>query len=115
MHGLMPPHPGPVVAVEMLKASMGLVLFWGYEGGTPYNGVTKDDVVFQYDEDTSTVTIVMGGINGSTISFKMGVITEVDAWQNYDTADPGAGRIDIHAWEWNGSIFDFAGTFISYN
>jgi gluconate:H+ symporter, GntP family len=35
MHGLMPPHPGPVVAVEALKASMGLVLFWGFVVGLP--------------------------------------------------------------------------------
>lgn len=35
MHGLMPPHPGPVVAVEALKASMGLVLLWGFAIGIP--------------------------------------------------------------------------------
>lgn len=35
MHGLMPPHPGPVVAVETLKANMGLVLFWGFVVGLP--------------------------------------------------------------------------------
>ena len=35
MHGLMPPHPGPVVAIEMLKANMGLVLFWGMVVGLP--------------------------------------------------------------------------------
>lgn len=35
MHGLIPPHPGPVVAVETLKASMGLVLFWGFVVGIP--------------------------------------------------------------------------------
>jgi GntP family gluconate:H+ symporter len=35
MHGVMPPHPGPVVAVEALKASMGLVLFWGMVIGIP--------------------------------------------------------------------------------
>lgn len=35
MHGVMPPHPGPVVAVEALKASMGLVLFWGFVIGIP--------------------------------------------------------------------------------
>lgn len=35
MHGLMPPHPGPVVAVEALKANMGLVLFWGFVVGVP--------------------------------------------------------------------------------
>ncbi len=35
MHGLMPPHPGPVVAVETLKANMGLVLFWGFVVGIP--------------------------------------------------------------------------------
>jgi GntP family gluconate:H+ symporter len=35
MHGLMPPHPGPVVAVDMLKANMGLVLFWGFVVGIP--------------------------------------------------------------------------------
>jgi gluconate:H+ symporter, GntP family len=35
MHGVMPPHPGPVVAVEALKANMGLVLFWGFIIGIP--------------------------------------------------------------------------------
>jgi GntP family gluconate:H+ symporter len=37
MHGLMPPHPGPVVAVEAFKdrTSMGLVLFWGFIVGIP--------------------------------------------------------------------------------
>ena len=35
MHGVMPPHPGPVVAVEALKANMGLVLFWGFAIGIP--------------------------------------------------------------------------------
>lgn len=35
MHGLMPPHPGPVVAVGVLGAKMGLVLFWGFVVGIP--------------------------------------------------------------------------------
>lgn len=35
MHGVMPPHPGPVVAVETLHANMGLVLFWGMVIGLP--------------------------------------------------------------------------------
>lgn len=35
MHGVMPPHPGPVVAVDALKVSMGLVLFWGFVVGIP--------------------------------------------------------------------------------
>jgi gluconate:H+ symporter, GntP family len=35
MHGLMPPHPGPVVAVAALNAQMGLVLFWGFVIGIP--------------------------------------------------------------------------------
>lgn len=35
MHGLMPPHPGPVVAVDALKADMGLVLLWGFVVGLP--------------------------------------------------------------------------------
>ena len=35
MHGVMPPHPGPVVAVEILKANMGLVLVWGFVVGIP--------------------------------------------------------------------------------
>jgi GntP family gluconate:H+ symporter len=35
MHGLMPPHPGPVVAVAALGANMGLVLFWGFVIGIP--------------------------------------------------------------------------------
>ena len=35
MHGLMPPHPGPVAAVEALGVSMGKVLFWGFVIGLP--------------------------------------------------------------------------------
>lgn len=35
MHGLMPPHPGPVVAIELLKANTGLVLLWGFVIGIP--------------------------------------------------------------------------------
>lgn len=35
MHGVMPPHPGPVVAVDALKVSMGYVLFWGFIIGIP--------------------------------------------------------------------------------
>jgi len=35
MHGLMPPHPGPVVAVEALHANAGMVLCWGFVLGLP--------------------------------------------------------------------------------
>ncbi len=39
MHGLMPPHPGPVVAVEALHANTGLVLLWGFLIGLPVAAV----------------------------------------------------------------------------
>jgi len=35
MHGLMPPHPGPVIAIEALQANTGLVLLWGAVIGLP--------------------------------------------------------------------------------
>lgn len=35
MHGLMPPHPGPVVAIEALGANTGRVLGWGFILGLP--------------------------------------------------------------------------------
>jgi GntP family gluconate:H+ symporter len=35
MHGLMPPHPGPVAAIGFLKASTGKVLLWGMLIGVP--------------------------------------------------------------------------------
>jgi len=35
MHGLMPPHPGPVVAIDKLHANMGMVLVWGFVIGIP--------------------------------------------------------------------------------
>ncbi len=35
MHGVMPPHPGPVIAAGALKTSMGMVLFWGMLIGLP--------------------------------------------------------------------------------
>lgn len=39
MHGLMPPHPGPVIAVEKLGASTGKVLLWGFVIGLPVAAV----------------------------------------------------------------------------
>jgi GntP family gluconate:H+ symporter len=35
MHGVMPPHPGPVLAIDALHANTGLVLFWGFIIGIP--------------------------------------------------------------------------------
>ncbi len=35
MHGLMPPHPGPVAAIGSLKANTGMVLLWGFVIGIP--------------------------------------------------------------------------------
>jgi gluconate:H+ symporter, GntP family len=35
MHGLMPPHPGPVMAINALHANQGLVLLWGFVLGIP--------------------------------------------------------------------------------
>ena len=35
MHGLMPPHPGPVVAIREIGADTGLVLMWGMVIGVP--------------------------------------------------------------------------------
>lgn len=35
MHGLMPPHPGPVAAIGFLKANTGMVLLWGMLIGLP--------------------------------------------------------------------------------
>lgn len=35
MHGLMPPHPGPVIAIETLHANMGRVILWAFVLGIP--------------------------------------------------------------------------------
>lgn len=35
MHGLTPPHPGPVVAIEALNADTGMVLVWAFAIGVP--------------------------------------------------------------------------------
>jgi GntP family gluconate:H+ symporter len=35
MHGLMPPHPGPIMAINALHANQGLVLLWGFALGIP--------------------------------------------------------------------------------
>jgi hypothetical protein len=35
MHGVMPPHPGPVIASKELAVDMGRVLFWGFIIGIP--------------------------------------------------------------------------------
>jgi len=35
MHGLMPPHPGPVIAIEALHANMGKVILWALVLGIP--------------------------------------------------------------------------------
>jgi GntP family gluconate:H+ symporter len=39
MHGLMPPHPGPVVAINALQADTGKVLGWGFLIGLPLAAV----------------------------------------------------------------------------
>jgi GntP family gluconate:H+ symporter len=35
MHGFMPPHPGPVMAINAFHANAGLVLLWGFVLGLP--------------------------------------------------------------------------------
>jgi GntP family gluconate:H+ symporter len=35
MHGLTPPHPGPVIAIDQLGANTGLVLLWAFGIGIP--------------------------------------------------------------------------------
>ncbi len=35
MHGLMPPHPGPIMAINALHANQGMVLLWGFALGLP--------------------------------------------------------------------------------
>jgi gluconate:H+ symporter, GntP family len=35
MHGLTPPHPGPVVAIDALGADIGMTLVWGFVVGIP--------------------------------------------------------------------------------
>ena len=35
MHGLMPPHPGPVIAIDVFHANTGRVLLWGFLVGLP--------------------------------------------------------------------------------
>jgi gluconate:H+ symporter, GntP family len=35
MQGLMPPHPGPIMAINALHANQGLVLLWGFALGIP--------------------------------------------------------------------------------
>jgi GntP family gluconate:H+ symporter len=35
MHGLMPPHPGPVIAIDALHANMGKVILWALVLGIP--------------------------------------------------------------------------------
>jgi GntP family gluconate:H+ symporter len=35
MHGLMPPHPGPVLAIDVFHANTGRVLLWGFVIGLP--------------------------------------------------------------------------------
>jgi GntP family gluconate:H+ symporter len=35
MHGVMPPHPGPLVAIEQLHANLGMVILWGLVAAIP--------------------------------------------------------------------------------
>jgi GntP family gluconate:H+ symporter len=45
MHGLMPPHPGPVIAIKELNASMGMVIIWALLRRVPArNWVSCDSV-----------------------------------------------------------------------
>lgn len=39
MHGVMPPHPGPLVAIEALGANMGLVILWALVAAIPIAAV----------------------------------------------------------------------------
>jgi GntP family gluconate:H+ symporter len=40
MHGVMPPHPGPVVAVQALHADLGKVILWGLLAAVPVAAVS---------------------------------------------------------------------------
>lgn len=40
MHGVMPPHPGPLVALDALKADLGKVLLWGLLAAVPVAAVS---------------------------------------------------------------------------
>src|ERR1700733_5452931 len=39
MHGVMPPHPGPVMAINALHANTGKVMLWGFALGIPVAAV----------------------------------------------------------------------------
>ncbi|HYF37880.1 MAG TPA: gluconate:H+ symporter [Prosthecobacter sp.] len=40
MHGVMPPHPGPVVAVQALNADLGKVILWGLLAAVPVAAIS---------------------------------------------------------------------------
>lgn len=39
MHGVMPPHPGPLVAIEALQANLGMVILWALVAAVPMAAV----------------------------------------------------------------------------
>lgn len=39
MHGVMPPHPGPLVAIDALKADLGMVILWALVAAIPMAAV----------------------------------------------------------------------------
>ncbi|HSJ03490.1 MAG TPA: gluconate:H+ symporter, partial [Verrucomicrobium sp.] len=40
MHGVMPPHPGPLVAIEALHANLGKVMLWGFLVAIPVAAIS---------------------------------------------------------------------------
>jgi GntP family gluconate:H+ symporter len=60
MHGLMPPHPGPVMAINALHANQGLVLLWGFALGIP-------------------VAIIAGPIFARVANKRMGLTADTEA------------------------------------
>lgn len=40
MHGVMPPHPGPLVAIEALHANLGKVMLWGLVAAIPVAAIS---------------------------------------------------------------------------
>ncbi len=40
MHGVMPPHPGPLVAIDALHANLGRVIMWGFVAAIPVAAIS---------------------------------------------------------------------------
>jgi Ca2+-binding RTX toxin-like protein len=100
--------------VEDGNGGNGLVIYWGWADGAPYDGVSLNEIGVAINSPTSwTVTFVVPDTSTPTgegsITFNPNEITSVNLWDftgGGTRADPYSGGFEIREFEWNGSGYD---------